>query len=788
MNADRHKRSVLPIPDVPAVGLTTYDAKDPQTSFPPIEPLLPPAGAPNVLIVLLDDVGFGAASVLGGPCHTPVAERLAAGGLTFNRFHTTALCAPTRQALLTGRNHHSVGMGSITETATSAPGNSSLRPNTKAPLAMTLKLNGYSTAQFGKCHEVPVWQSSPMGPFEGWPSGGGGFETFYGFIGGEANQWAPALYEGTTPVEPPVTEGEDYHLTEDLADRAIGWIRSQKALMPDRPFFVYLAPGATHAPHHVPDEWPEKYRGKFADGWDAQREKTFARQKELGVVPVDAELPPRHEQIPAWDDMPDELKPVLERQMEVYAGFLEHTDHHVGRVFDAIEDLGILDDTLIFYIVGDNGASAEGTVNGAFNEMANFNGMAALETPEFMRSKMDEFGTPSSYNHYSVGWAWAMDTPFQWTKQVASHWGGTRNGTIVHWPSRITDGGGLRSQFSHVIDIAPTVLEAAGLPQPVSVNGVQQAPIEGTSMLYAFDDADAPERHDLQYFEMFGNRGVYHRGWSAVTKHRTPWLLTEAGLRALDDDVWELYDGGVDFTQARDLAAQHPEKLHELQRLWLIEAVRHNVLPIDDRTGERLNPDLAGRPTLVRGTSQMFFPGMGRLSENSVLNVKNKSYSVTAEVTAGEAPLRGVVIAQGGRFGGWSVYFVDGRAAFCYNVLGIQEFIVTATEPLATGTHQVRVEFGYDGGGLAKGGGVTIFYDGEEAGQGRVDATQPMIFSADETTDIGKDTGTGVSRQYTSSTSRFSGKIGWVQLDLGTDDHDHFIDPEERMRVTMARQ
>jgi arylsulfatase len=741
-----------------------------------------------VLIVLLDDVGFGAASVLGGPCHTPVAERLAAGGLTFNRFHTTALCAPTRQALLTGRNHHSVGMGSITETATSAPGNSSLRPNTKAPLAMTLKLNGYSTAQFGKCHEVPVWQSSPMGPFEGWPSGGGGFETFYGFIGGEANQWAPALYEGTTPVEPPVTEGEDYHLTEDLADRAIGWIRSQKALMPDRPFFVYLAPGATHAPHHVPDEWPEKYRGKFADGWDAQREKTFARQKELGVVPVDAELPPRHEQIPAWDDMPDELKPVLERQMEVYAGFLEHTDHHVGRVFDAIEDLGILDDTLIFYIVGDNGASAEGTVNGAFNEMANFNGMAALETPEFMRSKMDEFGTPSSYNHYSVGWAWAMDTPFQWTKQVASHWGGTRNGTIVHWPSRITDGGGLRSQFSHVIDIAPTVLEAAGLPQPVSVNGVQQAPIEGTSMLYAFDDADAPERHDLQYFEMFGNRGVYHRGWSAVTKHRTPWLLTEAGLRALDDDVWELYDGGVDFTQARDLAAQHPEKLHELQRLWLIEAVRHNVLPIDDRTGERLNPDLAGRPTLVRGTSQMFFPGMGRLSENSVLNVKNKSYSVTAEVTAGEAPLRGVVIAQGGRFGGWSVYFVDGRAAFCYNVLGIQEFIVTATEPLATGTHQVRVEFGYDGGGLAKGGGVTIFYDGEEAGQGRVDATQPMIFSADETTDIGKDTGTGVSRQYTSSTSRFSGKIGWVQLDLGTDDHDHFIDPEERMRVTMARQ
>ncbi len=388
--------------------------------------------------------------------------------------------------MLTGRNHHSVGMGSITETATSAPGNSSLRPNTKAPLAMTLKLNGYSTAQFGKCHEVPVWQSSPMGPFDAWPSGGGGFETFYGFIGGENNQWDPALYNGTTPVEPPATPEEGYHLTEDLADHAIGWIRSQKALMPDRPFFVYFAPGATHAPHHVPKEWADKYAGKFADGWDVQRERTFARQKELGVIPADAELTPRHAEIPAWDDMPDELKPVLEREMEVYAGFLEHVDHHVGRVVDAIEDLGVLEDTLIYYIIGDNGASAEGTINGAFNEMANFNGMAALETPEFMASKMDELGSPSSYNHYAVGWAWAMDAPFQWTKQVASHWGGTRNGTIVHWPAGIEGAGGLRTQFAHCIDVAPTILEAAGLPEPTMVNGVQQSPMEGTSMLYTF--------------------------------------------------------------------------------------------------------------------------------------------------------------------------------------------------------------------------------------------------------------------------------------------------------------
>ncbi|MCC2032552.1 arylsulfatase [Microbacterium allomyrinae] len=788
MPIDRHARTMLPIPDRPGPSLTTYDAKDPDTAYPPIMPLLPPEGAPNVLVILLDDVGFGASSVFGGPCRTPNAERLAAGGLRYNRFHTTALCAPTRQAMLTGRNHHSVGMGSITETATSAPGNSSLRPNTKAPIAMTLKLNGYSTAQFGKCHEVPVWQSSPIGPFDAWPSAGGGFETFYGFIGGENNQWEPALYEGTTPVEPPATPEEGYHLTEDLADRTIGWIRTQKALAPDRPFFAYLAPGATHAPHHVPAEWADRYKGQFAEGWDAQREKTFARQKELGVIPADAELTPRHDEIPAWDDMPDDLKPVLEREMEVYAGFLEHTDHHVGRVLDAVEDLGILENTLVYYIIGDNGASAEGTVNGAFNEMANFNGMAALETPEFMRSKMDEFGSPTSYNHYAVGWAWAMDTPFQWTKQVASHWGGTRNGAIVHWPKGISEKGGLRSQFTHVIDIAPTILEAAGLPEPTFVNGVQQSPMEGRSMLYSFAEPAAPETHDLQYFEMFGNRGVYHKGWSAVTKHRTPWVMVGGTLPAFDDDVWELYDGASDFSQARDLAAQHPERLHEMQRLWLIEAVKYNVLPLDDRTADRLNPDIAGRPTLVHGTSQTFFPGMGRLSENSVVSIKNRSFSITAEVQIPDAGAQGVIIAQGGRFGGWSFYVHDSAARFTYNVLGIRQFTTVADSPIPPGTHQVRVEFAYDGGGLAKGGDVTIYYDAEAVGTGRVEVTQPMVFSADETTDIGYESGTPVTEDYTPRTSRFRGRIEWVQIDLGLDDHDHFIDPDERMRIAMARQ
>ena len=444
-HANGRQRAVLPMPDRNHVGVTTYDAKSPDTSFPPIEPLRPPEGAPNVLIVLIDDAGFGSSSAFGGPCATPNFERLAANGLKYNRFHTTALCSPTRQALLTGRNHHSVGMGGITEIATSAPGYNSIRPKAAAPLAETLKLNGYSTAQFGKCHEVPVWETSPMGPFDGWPACGGGFEHFYGFIGGETNQYAPALYEGTVPIEPDRTPEEGYHFTEDMTDHAIDWIRQQKALMPEKPFFVYYAPGATHAPHHVPAEWSAKYKGKFDQGWDKLREEIFARQKELGVIPQDAELTARPEEIPGWDETPDDMKPVFARQMEVYAGFMEHTDHHVGRVIDALEELELLDDTLVYVIVGDNGASGEGTPNGCFNELVVLNGAYGVETVDFMTERIDDFGTPKAYNHYAVGWAHAMDTPYQWTKQVASHWGGTRNGAIVHWPSRFKAKGEVRT-------------------------------------------------------------------------------------------------------------------------------------------------------------------------------------------------------------------------------------------------------------------------------------------------------------------------------------------------------
>jgi arylsulfatase len=588
-------------------------------------------------------------------------------------------------------------------------------------------------------------------------------------------------------VEPPKTAEEGYHFTEDMTDKAIAWVRQQKALMADKQFFMYFAPGACHAPHHVPKEWADKYKDKFDQGWDKLREESLARQKKLGVVPQNAELTERPKEIQAWDEVDPQMKPVLAREMEVYAGFLEHTDHHVGRLIDTLKDLQILDGTLIYVIIGDNGASAEGTTNGTFNELLMLNGITGIETPEFLTERIDKFGGPESYNHYAVGWAHAMDTPYQWTKQVASHWGGTRNGTIVHWPKGIKAKGEIRSQFCHVIDVAPTVLEVAGLPEPTIVNSVQQAPMEGVSMAYSFDDAKTPERHDLQYFEMFCNRGIYHRGWSAVTRHSTPWMAT-AKLPAFDDDVWELYDGSKDWTQAHDLAKEMPEKLHELQRLWLIEAIKYNVLPLDDRRVERFNADLAGRPQLVKGNSQLLFSGMGRLSENSVVVMKNKSFSITAEVEVPSKGAEGVIIHQGGAFGGMSLYAKAGKAKFAYNFFGLQTFTTEASQPIPAGKHQVRMEFAYDGGGLAKGGNVSLYYDGKKVGEGRVERTHPMAFSADETTDIGRDTATPVSSDYTRNTSVFNGKVNWVQIDLGKDVHDHFITPEERLNLAMARQ
>jgi len=781
---DELQRGSLPIPDLAYTGTVTYDATSADTTFPPIRRLRPPSGAPNVLVVLIDDVGFGASSAFGGPCETPTFERLAAEGLKYTRFHTTALCSPTRAALLSGRNHHTVGMGGITEIATSAPGYNSLRPNSCAPIAEVLKLNGYNTAQFGKCHEVPVWEASAVGPFDRWPHPGGGFEYFYGFLGGETNQWYPAIYENTSPIDPWGTPDDGYHFMADMTDKAIAWTQQQKALAPDKPFFTYFAPGATHAPHHVPAEWADRYRGRFDAGWDAVREETFARQKELGVIPADATLTERSPGIPAWTEMSEQIKPVLAREMEVYAGFLSYTDHHVGRLIDALDELGVLDDTLIYVVIGDNGASAEGSFIGTTNEGFTINHLNELETEQYMIEHAGDLGTPNSYNHYAIGWAHAMDTPYQWTKQVASHWGGTRNGTIVRWGNGIAARGEIRNQFAHCIDVAPTILDAAGIPEPHTVNGVTQRPMEGVSMAYTFDDADAAEQHVTQYFEMFGNRAIYHLGWTAVAKHKDPWL---GSTHRPDDDVWELYNVEEDWTQSNDLAAEHPDKLAELQRLWLIQAARFNVLPLDVRSAERFNPDLVGRPTLIEGTSQRFYAGMKRLGENSVVTVNNRSHTITAQIDAPER-VSGVLIAQGGAYGGWAVFVVDGALSYCYNLLGLDTSTVTADRPLGAGPQVIRVVFDYDGGGLGKGGTVTLHTDGTQIGEGRIERTLPFQFSFDETTDVGVDTASPVSPDYPHSGTEFTGTIKWVQIDLGDDDHSHLIAPEHKLQVAMLKQ
>jgi len=784
----RHvQRGVLPIPDTPYAGFVAYDARDPNSKFPPIEPLLPPPGAPNVLIVLLDDVGFGASSVFGGPCRTPTAERLAADGLRYTRFHTTALCSPSRAAMLTGRNHHMVGMAGCTELATSAPGYNSIRPNSMAPLPEILRLNGYSTAQFGKCHEVPVWETSPVGPFDRWPTGSG-FEYFYGFVAGETNQWYPAIHEGTKVVSPPRTPEEGYHFLEDMTDRAIAWVRQQRLLAGDKPFFMYFAPGATHAPHHVPKEWADKYKGKFDQGWDKLREETFARQKKLGVIPNDCELTARPQDIPAWDAQSPELKRVLAREMEVYAGFLEFADHEVGRLIDMLDKLEALDDTLIYYIIGDNGASGEGTLQGTFNESIPFNGLGAFETVELLTARIDKLGGPESYNHYAVGWAHAMDTPYQWTKQVASHWGGTRNGTIVHWPKGIETKGEIRHQFHHIIDVAPTILEVAQLPQPYMVNSVGQVPMQGVSMLYSFNDATAAERHEIQYFEMFGNRGIYHKGWTAVTRHRTPWVMSGQS-KPFDDDVWELYDTTKDWSQAHDLSKEMPDKLHELQRLWLMEAMRNNVFPMDDRLAERFNTDLAGRPVLVRGASQVLANGMGGLGENGIINLKNKSHSVTAQVNVPEGkPAEGVILSQGGIPGGWMFYVKDGKPTYFYNLAGLKQFTIASTQALSPGPHQVRMEFAYDGGGLAKGGNVSLFIDGKAVGEGRVAVTLPMVYSADETSDVGLKRGSPMTPDIAPASNNFTGTVDVVVIETTGESVDHLLSEEDVLHMIMARQ
>ncbi|MBP6679884.1 MAG: arylsulfatase, partial [Saprospiraceae bacterium] len=644
--ADGLDRTVLPIkePDYPPV--TELDARN--AKAPARFEVKAPEKAPNVVIVLIDDIGFGHSSAFGGPINMPTLEKMAANGLKYNRFHTTALCSPTRVALLTGRNHHVNNAGAIMELATGFPGNTGIRPNSVTPLAEILRLNGYSTAAFGKYHETPPWEVSVSGPYDRWPTGSG-FDKFYGFIGGETNQWAPAIYDGVTRVEH--EKDPNYHFTVDMTNQAVNWMQAQQSLTPDKPFYVYFATGATHAPHHAPKEWADKYKGKFDQGWDKLREETYARQQKMGIIPANAKLTERPKEIPSWDSQTADAKKLFSRQMEVFAGFAEHTDDQVGRLVKALEDMGELDNTIFFYIVGDNGSSAEGGPEGTYNEMMALNGI--IGNASQMMDHIDDWGSPNTFPHFAIGWAHAGNTPFQWTKQIASHFGGTRNGMVMHWPNGIKAKGEIRSQFHHVIDVAPTVLEAAGLPEPKMVNGIEQYPMDGVSMLYSVDDATAKDRRTTQYFEMFGNRGIYHEGWVACTRHSIPWLIVQNP--PLADDVWELYNIDEDFSEANNLAATNPEKLKELQEVFTQEAIRNHVFPIDDRRSERFNAAIAGRPDLLNGrTALTVYDGMVGISENAFINVKHTNYTITADVEIPTANTNGVLIAQAGRFGGWS--------------------------------------------------------------------------------------------------------------------------------------
>jgi arylsulfatase len=753
-------RTVLPIQEPERPTYSELDVRD--VKAPPRFEVKAPEKAPNVVIVLIDDVGFGATSTFGGPIRTPTLDKLAAGGLRYNNFHTTALCSPTRMALKTGRNHHTTNTGSIMETATAFPGNTGQLPNSVAPLAEMLRLNGYSTGAFGKWHETAAWETSVSGPFDRWPTRQG-FDKFYGFIGGETDQWYPLVYDGVTRVTPPHTEG--YHFTVDMTDQAINWVKAQQSMTPDKPFFVYYATGAVHAPHHVPKEWADKYKGEFDKGWDQVRQETIERQSQMGVIPAGTKLANKPEDIKDWDSLPADHRRLFARQAEVFAGFMEQTDHEVGRFVGALQDIGELDNTLFIYIAGDNGTSAEGGFVGMFNEMTYFN--QVTEKVEDLIPLIDQWGGPKTFPHMAAGWAVAFDAPFSWTKQVASDFGGTRNGMVIHWPNGIQEKGGLRSQFGHVIDIAPTVLEAAALPEPKIVNGTPQTPIEGTSLLYTFDDADAKERHTTQYFEIFGNRAIYHDGWLARTIHRAPWQTGKQ--KPLKSDTWDLYNIREDFSLTNNLATQLPEKLEELQALFMAEAEKYHVLPIDDRTVERVNPAIAGRPDLLGDRKSLtLYDGMNGMLENTFINVKNQSKTITAEVEIPKDGANGVILAQGGRFGGWSLYVKDGKPVYTYNYLGLERYTVSAEKSLPAGSATVKLDFVYDGGGLGKGGVATISVNGDTVGQGRIEKTQPLIFSADETADVGLDNQTpvaediGIGRDET----RFTGKIREVTIEV----------------------
>lgn len=754
--------SILPIPPAPFKGTIGKTFEDSKQDYP--QPVQPPAGAPNVVLILIDDLGFGHPSTFGGPIPTPALDRLAAEGLKYNRFHTTAICSPTRAALLTGRNHHQCATGTITELSTGYPGYHSIWPDSCASIAEVLQGHGYSTAAWGKWHNTPDWETSPIGPFQRWPTGLG-FEYWYGFQGGETSQWIPQLFRNTTPVEPKRTPEEGYHLTADITDDAIGWLKTQEAIAPDKPFFIYFATGATHAPLHAPEAWIDKSKGQFDQGWDKVREQTLAQQKSIGVVPKTTRLTPRPSEIPAWDAASADAKRLYARHQETFAGFLAHTDHHVGRLLEAIRELPDADNTLIIYVAGDNGPSAEGSLTGTTNNMMTQNGIP--DSVKAQLPEIDEIGGPKHENHYPVGWAWAGSSPFQWMKRVPSHFGGTRNGLVISWPRKIKADKRVRDQFHHVIDIAPTIYEAVGVKAPEVVNGVKQTPIAGVGMTYTFADAKAAGLRQTQYFETGGHRAIYHDGWVATAFHGVPWELA-GSVGKFDADNWELYNIDQDFSQANDLAVKHPVKLKELQELFDLEARKFNVYPLDDRFSARVaNPE---RPSVTRGqTVFRYSAATTRIPEGSAPPIYQRSHRIAASLQVPESGSDGVIIAEGGNAGGYVLFVKDRRLVYEYNYFAKNSYTVVSDIPLPTGRVEVAMDYVQSSikpdSSATLGGVVTLSINGKAVGDGTLENVVPFRFSATETLDIGMDLGSGVSAKY-STPFQFQGGIEEVQVRL----------------------
>ena len=769
---DQMDRTVLPIRRPPFQGVTnrTLGGSEPDWNF--VAPIPAPEGAPNVLLVMTDDAGFGNPGTFGGPISTPTLDRLAAGGLKYNRFHTTALCSPTRAALMTGRNHHAVGFGMVGEFAGPFPGYSAMLPKDCEPFVKTLQGNGYSTACFGKWHLTPDHMQGTAGPFDRWPNAVG-FDYFWGFLGGESGQFDPVITENNKAVGVP--EQEDFYLPDAMADKAIEWLHGVRAHSSDKRWFAYYSTSASHAPHHVTREWSERYKGAFDQGWDRLREETFARQKRLGVIPADAELTPRPDAMPAWDSLDETHKRLYARQMEVYAGYSANVDWNIGRVIDAIEEMGDLDNTLVIYIWGDNGASMEGTLSGTFNELTTMNGVPLTDEQQLQLvlkwGGLEAWGTELMAPHYSAAWAWASNTPFQWGKQVASHLGGTRDPMVVHWPERIKERGGLRSQFTHINDVGPTILEAARLPQPTHIDGVEQQPMHGTSFLYSLDDASAAERHTQQYFEVLGNRGMYKDGWwLSWMMPRIPWKLDPETLKRFAPGVWdpesdpvELYYLPNDFTQARNVADQHPEKVKELQELFWQEAEKYHVLPLLGG----LTTFFGITPPLPSQSRFTFYGDVQNVASGMIPPIYNHSYTISAELEIPQSGAEGVIVAEADHLGGFALFVQDGTLKHTYSFVGVQEFRQESRTPLPTGSVNVRMEFAADAPKPATGGEVTLYVNDEPVGGGRIEHTVPARFSAYAGLDIGRDNGMPVDRSYADkSPFAFTGTIKRVVFDV----------------------